>query len=46
VPARTQGVDDMGPDESGTAGDQYTHTATLGPRPGRAPHPARHVITP
>ena len=41
-----QGVHDMGPDEPGTAGDQYTHTATLGPGPSRAARPDPHVITP
>lgn len=44
VPVCRQGLDDMGPDEPGTAGDQYAHALTLGPRAGRAagPRPARH----
>ena len=46
VPALRQHIHDMGPDESGTAGDQYTHTATLG-RTGRTSRArARHVTLP
>ncbi len=41
VSARPQRLDDMGPDETGTAGDQYSHTATLdahGAATGRRGH--------
>ncbi|GGY24942.1 hypothetical protein GCM10010384_34920 [Streptomyces djakartensis] len=46
VPVLPEGGDDMGPDEPGTAGDQYTHTATLGPSPRRTTGPRPHVMTP
>lgn len=46
VPALRERLDDMGPDEPGTAGDQNTHTATLDPYPHRTGRPHRHVTTP
>lgn len=46
VPVRRQRLDDMGPDEPGTAGDQYTHTATLGPAARGRAGPRSHVMTP
>lgn len=46
VPALPEGSDDMGPDEPGTAGDQYTHTATLAPRGWRTGVRRRYVMTP
>jgi hypothetical protein len=46
VPALPEDGDHVGPDEPGTAGDQYAHTATLGPRPRRTTGPRPHVTTP
>jgi hypothetical protein len=46
VPARPQCLHHMGPDEPGTAGDQYAHGATLGGPPPGARAPGRHVTTP
>jgi hypothetical protein len=46
VPARAQRRDNLGPDEPGTAGDQYTHTATLGPHRRTARGARGYVMTP
>jgi hypothetical protein len=45
VPALPERIAHMGPDEPGTAGDQYTHTVTLGRERRRSSSRARRVTT-
>jgi hypothetical protein len=46
VPARRERLDGMGPDEPGTAGDQYAHALTLGRREALRRLGAGHVTGP
>ncbi|SCD88668.1 hypothetical protein GA0115252_12322 [Streptomyces sp. DfronAA-171] len=45
VPARRERFDDVGPDEPGTAGDQYAHAPTLGGTAPRGGGPGGDVST-
>lgn len=46
VPVGLQSRHDLGSDEPGTAGDQYTHALTLGPCAGRTRGPRPSVTGP